>query len=119
MYQNRKLGIKGSSLKAPDPEEPMQIPKFPFSKVNILYVWALIFVGMVIYTITWFTLGLPLMYFIDAVRRSVTFSDPMWESVIDFITFSFEIHPIISLIGWFIYGILNSAKRDVDTWRTY
>jgi hypothetical protein len=92
---------------------------FKSDKRGIVYVWAMIFLGMVIYTFTWFTLGLPLMYFIDAIRTSMstTVADPMWFSVVNFILLCFEIHPIISLVGWFIYGILNSTHRDVDTWR--
>ena len=93
--------------------------KFKSDKRGIVYVWAMVFLGMVIYTFTWFTLGLPLMYFIDAIRTSMSASitDPMWLNVVSFILLCFEIHPIISLIGWFIYGILNSTHRDVDTWR--
>jgi hypothetical protein len=118
-WENRKLGIRGSKLKAPRPDQNMDIPKAPHFPVKIIYVWAMIFLAMVLYTFTWFTMGLPLMYFIEAVRNTMTTSDPMWEAVVDFILNCFLIHPIISLIGWFIYGILNSSKRDVDTWRTF
>lgn len=118
----KKLGIKGNNVKAPKspiPESKIEPPKAKHPPIQIIYLWAMIFIAMAVYTFAWFTLGLPLMYFIDAMRRSMTLYDPMWESVVDFIILCFEIHPIISLIGWFIYGILNSSKRDVDTWRTF
>jgi hypothetical protein len=124
MYSNRKLGIREASVKIPKspiPEKEIEPPKAPHFPVKILYVWAMIFLAMMLYTMAWFTAGLPLIYFIGAVRATITAasSDPMWIGVVDFITICFQIHPIISLIGWFIYGILNSAKRDVDTWRTF
>jgi hypothetical protein len=117
MYPNQ--GKLESSWKIPQSEEPIKIPKSSQSPVRILYVWSLVFLGMFLYAFVWFVLGLPLVYLIDAVRNSLTITDPMWNTVVDFIMLCFEIHPIISLVGWFIYGILNSAKRDVDTWRTY
>lgn len=124
MYSNRKLGIKGSSLKVPKspiPEKQIELPKAPHFPVKIVYVWAMIFLAMMVYTIAWFTAGLPLIYFIAACRTVMAAgsTDPMWLGVVDFITICFQIHPIISLIGWFVYGILNSSKRDVDTWRTF
>lgn len=117
-----KTGIRENKMKVPKspiPENKIELPKVFNPPVRILYVWALIFLAMALYTFTWFTLGLPLMYFIDAVRNTITFADPMWEGVVDFLLICFEIHPVVSLIGWFIYGILNSSKRDVDTWRTF
>ena len=124
MYSNTKLGIRGSSLKVPKspvPEKEINPPKAPHFPVKIVHVWAMIFLAMTLYTFTWFTCGLPLIYFIGACRDVINAAttDTMWIGVVDFITICFQIHPIISLIGWFIYGILNSAKRDVDTWRTF
>jgi hypothetical protein len=123
VYLNPKLGIKGSSLKAPKspvPEKEVEIPRSPHFPVKIVVLWSYIFIAMVLYTFVWFTLGLPLIFFVDAIRTSMpATTDAMWLSVADFIILCFEIHPIISLIGWFIYGILNSSKRDVDTWRTF
>lgn len=89
-------------------------PAFP---IRIIYVWAMIFIAMALYAFTWFIMGLPLITFIQAVRNVVSVHDAMWEQVVDSILFMFEIHPIIALVGWFLYGILNSAKRDVETWR--
>ena len=96
---------------------PAVVPSFPFFPCKILYVWALVFLGMVVYAFTWFSLGLPLIYFVNAIRANMTFTDPMWNQVVDFVMFMFEINPIIALLGWLIYGILNSARRDIDTWQ--
>jgi hypothetical protein len=122
MYLEKKLGVRKSNVKdpkSPIPEHTIEPPKAFNPPIRIIYLWAMIFIAMALYVVTWFTLGLPVVYFINAIRTTVTFTDPMWEGVVDFVLICFEIHPIISLIGWFIYGILNSSKRDVDTWRTF
>lgn len=93
----------------------MNVPRPMF--VRILFVWALVFMAMVIYVFVWFSMGLVVMTFIDAIVASANFAAP-WDSVVSFIRNAFLIHPIISLVGWFIYGILNSLRRDVETWRT-
>jgi len=71
---------------------------------------------MVIYVFVWFSLGLTVMTFIDVIVASVSFADP-WDQVVEFIRNCFLVHPIISLVGWFLYGIVNSMRRDVETWR--
>lgn len=113
-----KLGIKESKVKVPRspiPDEKVKPPK-THAPVRIVYVWSLVFLGMVLYTFTWFTMGTLVMTVIDAITASFHFAAP-WDTIVESIRNCFLIHPIIALIGWFIYGILNSAKRDVDTWR--
>ena len=83
---------------------------------GIVALWGMVFMGMVIYFICWFTMGLPLIYFVDAIRSEVTFTT-MGEEIIDGCLFAFEIHPVIALVGWFIYGIMQSAKRETDVYR--
>lgn len=103
------------SVRVKMPEMPkVKIPKVSFTR--IVYVWALVFLAMVLYAFVWFSMGLVIMTFIDAIVASSNFAAP-WDSVVEFIRNCFLIHPIISLIGWFIYGIINSMRRDVETWR--
>ncbi len=86
---------------------------------GIVALWGAIFISMVVYFICWFTMGLPLIYIIDALRTQVTLAGAtaMMEAVIDGCLFAFEIHPVIALVGWFIYGLLHSARRDTDVYR--
>lgn len=95
----------------------LQNPKHLNSFVRIVYVWALVFIAMVMYVFVWFSMGMVVMTFIDAIVVSADFASP-WDTVVTFIRNAFLIHPVISLVGWFIYGILNSMRKDVDTWRT-
>lgn len=120
-WANRKLGKKEGSVKLPSwnipKKQKLEFPR-PNLPVRIVYVWALIFVAMLIYALAWFSMGLVIFPFVNAIRAAYDFGTP-WNTVADFIINCFLWHPIISLVGWFIYGILNSLKRDVDTWRTF
>lgn len=96
----------------------LKMPK-PMFPVKIVYVWGLVFLSMVVYVFVWFSMGLVVMTFIDAVSTAAQdmWTNPMWDSIVEFCRNAFLIHPIIALVGWFLYGILNSMRRDVETWR--
>ncbi len=87
-----------------------------FIPVRIVFVWATVFAGIVVYAMAWFILGSAAMSYIDAVTEQFTFGD-QWNNIVDTIKQVILWHPIISLAGWILYGFINSMKRDVDTWR--
>lgn len=93
------------------------VRRFANDRTAIVTLWGMVFIGMAVYFICWFTMGLPLIYFIDVVRDELTGLSTMGEQVIDGCLFAFEIHPAIALLGWFIYGIMHSAKRDTDVYK--
>jgi hypothetical protein len=93
----------------------MEKPK-AFLPVQIVYVWAVVFIAMGVYAIVWFTNGIWVMMLIDSLTSSYTFAEP-WATVVNFVRWAFLIHPVIALLFWFLYGALNSVKRDVDQWR--
>lgn len=94
----------------------MKMPSSPLFPHRVVYTWTLIALGMIIYVFVWFSMGLTVMMFIDAMAASVSFADP-WNQVVEFIRNCFLIHPLIALVGWFIYGVVNSLRRDVETWK--
>jgi len=96
--------------------EKIPVPHPPFNKTRVLYVWFIVFLAMVIYAIAWFTCGLVVMPFIDAINSSYSFGSE-WDTIVDLVKTFFLYHPIIALIGWIIWGFLNSIKRDVEKWR--
>lgn len=118
-YQNRKLGSIESKVKLPKFRLPrrqkvkMPKPNFP---VKIVLVWFEVFLAMAIYTVGWFACGLLVFPFITAIQSSMTF-DSQVNVVITFIKACFLYHPIIALIGWFIYGILQSFMKGRYTWQ--
>ncbi len=97
--------------------DKVEIPKAPFHKVQtILYTWAIVFIAMAVYAAAWFMAGLIVMPFIDAITASFTFAEP-WDSVVTFVRLCFLYHPVIAMIGWFIYGILQSISHGRTTYQ--
>ncbi len=94
----------------------LKFPLIKFSRVNVLFVWFIVFLAMTIYAIGWFTCGIFVMKFIDAIISTYSFDSP-WDTTVTAVRLFFLYHPIIAIIGWIVYGILNSIKRDVDRWR--
>lgn len=92
-----------------------QLQRFVNNQRGIIFLWGMIFIAMAIYTICWFTVGLPLVYFINAIRAQMVGQlDTMGLQVLNFVMYAFELNPVIALIGWLVYGIMHSAKRNVD-----
>lgn len=87
---------------------------------RVVYVWTLIFLALIIYVFVWFSMGLVVMTFIDVMAASASsmWNNATWDTVVDFCRNCFLIHPIITLVGFFLYGIVNSLRRDVETWRS-
>jgi len=76
---------------------------------------------MIVYVIMWFSMGMVVMTFIDvmAAAASNMWSNSLWDSVVEFIRNCFLIHPIIALVGWFVYGVINSLRRDIEqNWKS-
>lgn len=84
---------------------------------RIVFVWAMVFGAIVVYSFAWFSMGSMVMTFIDAITGAFTF-DARWDSVVQLIKNVILWHPIISLFGWVLWGFLNSMRRDVRTWET-
>ncbi len=84
--------------------------------VRILYVWALVFLAMAIYAVVWYMLGSVALSVMQAVEASFSF-DPPWDTVTAFLKYCIFLNPVIAMIGWIIWGMLNSAKRDRETWQ--
>ena len=84
---------------------------------NITFVWAMVFLGIVIYAVAWFALGLASMMIIDALVAAfsgmLTLSSDALQ-VISLLRWVILLHPIFAMFGWLLWGFLNSAKRDVS-----
>lgn len=118
-YQNRKLGsienkVKLPKLKLPE-RQKIEKPR-PSLPLNIVMTWFEVFLAMAIYTVGWFACGLFVFPFISAIQSSMTF-DSQVNTVITFIKACFLYHPIIALLGWFIYGILQSFIKGRYSWQ--
>jgi sterol desaturase/sphingolipid hydroxylase (fatty acid hydroxylase superfamily) len=115
-----KLGSLGSKVELPKLKLPKKqkievpAPSFP---VKIVYVWFLVFISMCIYTVAWFACGLLVFPFISAVQSTMS-TDSSVDTIVTFIKACFLYHPIVALLSWFAYGIINSFRRDEQSWRT-
>jgi len=89
-------------------------PMFP-ATTNIVMVWSMVFIGLIIYALIWFTFGAVAMTYIDAISDNFTF-DPPWDNVVTLSRNVILWHPVISMFGWILWGFLNSMRRDVRTW---
>lgn len=82
---------------------------------RIVYVWALVFLAIIFYAMAWYVFGWVIMEYISAVEAAYTFQPPL-DSVVSLIKNVIAWHPIIALLGWILWGFLNSMRRDIRTY---
>lgn len=82
---------------------------------NIIMTWTMVFLGMVLYAVAWFTLGTVCMAIIDAISNSFSFAAP-WDSVVEFCRQMVLLHPIFAMVGWLIWGFIDSMRKPVKSW---
>jgi hypothetical protein len=84
---------------------------------RVIMVWAMVFMGIVIYAMFWFLFGNTALAMINAMETQFTYlSEPPFSDVVGWLLVVIEYHPIIAIFGWLLWGFLNSARRDVRTW---
>ena len=91
--------------------------RLTFTKIQIAYVWAMVFMGIVIYSMFWFIFGMMLYNVTAAIESAYTFQSPA-DNTVTLIKNVIAWHPIIAMFGWLLWGILNSMRRDVRTYET-
>lgn len=91
---------------------------FRDNRRGIVWVWAVVLMALVVYSIAWFTLGWAAMEVIDAVEASYTFEEPAANTVTLMKTV-IAWHPIIVVFGWILYGYVNSQRRDPRIYEEY
>lgn len=84
-------------------------------RTNVVFVWGLVFLGMALYAMVWFIMGLVLFPVIDGIEAAYTFPTP-FDQVVAMLKQVFYWHPILAMFGWLLWGYMNSARRDVQTW---
>lgn len=86
--------------------------KSRFFPTRVAYVWAVVFIGIVLYAMTWYIFGWVIMEVVAAVEASYTFTGPL-ATVVTIIKYVIAFHPIMALFGWIIWGYINSSRRSV------
>jgi hypothetical protein len=63
-------------------------------------------------------MGRGIIAVILAVEESYTFVSP-WDATVVLIKNVIAYHPIIAMVGWLIWGFLNSARREPRAYAEY
>lgn len=82
---------------------------------NIVLTWAMVFIGIVFYAVAWFTFGIVALTVIDSITTAFSFEAP-WDSVVEFCRNVVLLHPIFAMVGWLIWGFIDSMRKPVKTW---
>ncbi len=88
----------------------------PIFPVKIVMVWSIVFLGIIVYVITWFTFSAVAMSYIEAIADSISFNNP-WDNVLILLKNIIFWHPIIAIGSWLLYGFLASMKGDIVSWK--
>jgi len=80
-------------------------------KRGVVWVWAVVFMGLFIYSLVWFTTGWAVMEVADAVESEYTFTGPAAYAS-SFIKLMFEYNPVLFLFGLLLWAYVNSQRRD-------
>lgn len=66
----------------------------------------------------WFVFGMTLFQIITAVESAYTFTGTAAQ-VVDLLKAVVAYHPVFALVGWLVWGYINSSRRSVRTYETY
>lgn len=101
-----------------DKQRKIEEPKMSKAQQAIVWVWAVCFMGIAVYSLVWFTLGWAAMGVIDSVTGNYTFASPA-ASTVDFIRTMFAWHPIFFILGLLLWAFVNSQRREEATYPVY
>ena len=87
------------------------LSKFRHDKRAVVWVWSVVFMGLFIYSLVWFTTGWAVMEVADAVENEYTFEGPAAQAS-SFIKLMFEYNPLLFLFGLLLWAYVNSQRRD-------
>lgn len=92
-------------------EKPKPILKrFVKDNSGVVWVWAVVIIGLIIYSLVWFSTGFALMEVIDVVEGEYTFASPISHASL-FIKTMFQYHPLLFLFGMLLWAYVNSQRK--------
>jgi hypothetical protein len=96
------------------------IPRRSFkdNRSGIIWVWAVCFLSIIVYSIAWFSLGWGFNLFIDAIEASYTFESPT-DVTVALLKTVVAWHPIIFVFGMILWALVNSQRREDVTYPRY
>jgi len=82
---------------------------FPIRHISLL--WAIIFVALVCYAMTWYFCAYILQELIAGFQGAYSFPSGA-DTVVTVLQYVIAWHPLIVIFGWIAYGYLSSARTD-------
>lgn len=80
-------------------------------KNQLAYIWVMVLLAIIFYAIAWYAFGGVGLMVIAALEDSMTLASP-FDTISDFVKNVIYLHPVISLLGWLLWGFYNSIRRD-------
>jgi len=85
------------------------------NKRGAIWIWAVCFMAIIVYSIVWFALGWAFNLFIDSLELSYTFTSPA-DLTVQFIKIVVAWHPILFILGMLLWAYVNSQRREEVTY---
>lgn len=80
--------------------------------VRIAWTWAMVLIGIVLYSMMWFVFGRVAFEVITAMEASYTFPSPA-QDIVTLLKYIIAWHPLLAIFGWLLWGYINSSRRSV------
>lgn len=81
--------------------------------VRIVWVWGMVLMGILLYTMMWFIFGRVVFEVILAMEGAFNFSISPIDNIANLLKYVIAWHPLFAIFGWFLWGYLNSMRREV------
>lgn len=82
-------------------------------KNQLAYVWVMVLLAIVFYCIAWYAFGGVGLTVINALEGAFNFGDE-FDTISTFCKNVILLHPVISLLGWLVWGFYNSLRKDTQ-----
>lgn len=80
-------------------------------KNQLAYIWVMVLIAIIFYSIAWYAFGGVGLMVIAALENSFNLAAP-FDTISTFCKNVIYWHPVISLLGWLLWGFYNSIRRD-------
>jgi len=85
------------------------------SNSGVIWIWAVCLAGIVMYSIAYYALVYPALMMIGIVEGLVVF-DAQATVTLNLVRAVLNWHPIFFILGMLLWGFVNSARREVQTY---
>ena len=84
--------------------------KLKNNKSGVVWIWVVIIVGILAYSLIWFSVGWVVIEVADNVESQYTYEPPISYAA-SFIRLIFQYHPILFFFGLMLWAYVNSQRN--------